>query len=87
MEGTEPLQLTVDNDQLVPGQTYTATVTFEAPDADNSPVSVDIEVSFAEGVTGPGCGCASGGQPARLAWLPGLLLVGLAGTRRRSRVR
>ena len=81
-QGLETVWLGVQADSLDPGQTYTATVSFESLGASNSPVSVDVELSFAEGVAGPSCGCASQTAPSRLAWLPALLFLGLVGRRR-----
>jgi hypothetical protein len=83
--GAELVELSVDAGELDPDDTYTATITLESPDAANSPVSVDVELTFAEGVRRPGCGCASRGNAGRLAWLPGLVLLGVTTRRRRDR--
>lgn len=82
MDGTEILELFVDAGELDPGKDYTATLDFEAPDAVNSPVRVEVQLRFAEGVRPGRCGCSSRAAPGRLAWLPALL-VGLFGLRRR----
>jgi hypothetical protein len=84
-EGADLVTLTVDGAGLEPGKSYRATITFEADDASNSPVYVDVQVEFDEGVGRGRCGCASGGSPLRISWFPLAMIGAAVGVSRRRR--
>jgi hypothetical protein len=83
-EGAEQVQISVDASGLAPGKSYTGLITFSSEQASNSPVSVEVQLDVpAGGVRRGKCGCAASPSPARLLWLPSLLL-GAAVTLRRK---
>ncbi len=79
--GTEPVEVLVDASRL--NEHSSATLTFVAEGASNSPVQVQVDVRLGEGIRRGRCGCATGTNPLRLAWLPALLLGAAVSTRRR----
>ena len=82
-EGADVVTVSVDSGDLQAGKSYGATLTFEADDASNSPVTVDVQVDVDDAVGRGRCGCAASPSPLRLAWLPALLLGAAVTTRRR----
>ena len=80
-QGSDVVQVSIDSTGLEAGKSYTGMLTFVSDGAANSPVSVEVHASLADGVGRGPCGCS--GAPSRLGWFPGLAFLGLLGLRRR----